>query len=46
MALFEAIRERSQGATSAQLSNLAEAWAWLTSPGQAHGSSSAPKGTG
>jgi len=46
LALFEAIRERSQGATSAQLSNLAEAWAWLTSPGQAHGSSSAPKGTG
>ena len=44
LALFEAIRDRSQGATSAQLANLAEAWAWLTSPGQPHGTSTAPKG--
>jgi hypothetical protein len=46
LALFEAIRERSQGATSAQLASLAEAWAWLTSPGQAHGGSAASKATG
>ena len=46
LALFEAIRERSQGATSAQLQNLAEAWAWLTSPGQPHGGSGSPKATG
>ena len=44
IALFEAIRQRAEGATSAQLLNLAEAWAWLTSPAQPHGSSSAPKG--
>jgi hypothetical protein len=44
LALFEAIRDRSQGATSAQLANLAEAWAWLTSPGQSHGASAAAKG--
>ena len=37
IALFEAIRDRSNGATSAQLAQLAEAWAWLTSPGQSHG---------
>jgi hypothetical protein len=46
LALFEAIRERTNGATSAQLVNLAEAWAWLTSPAQPHGSSSATKGGG
>jgi hypothetical protein len=39
LALFEAIRDRTNGATSAQLVNLAEAWAWLTSPAQGHGSS-------
>lgn len=44
IALFETIRARSEGATSAQLVNLAEAWAWLTSPAQPHGSSAAPKG--
>jgi squalene cyclase len=44
VALFEAIRLRAEGATSAQLVNLAEAWAWLTSPAQPHGSSAAPKG--
>jgi len=44
VALFETIRARAEGATSAQLVNLAEAWAWLTSPAQPHGSSSAPKG--
>jgi hypothetical protein len=37
LALFEAIRDRTNGATSAQLVNLAEAWAWLTSPAQPHG---------
>ncbi len=37
LALFDAIRDRSGGATSAQLANLAEAWAWLTSPAQSHG---------
>lgn len=37
LALFDAIRDRAGGATSAQLANLAEAWAWLTSPGQSHG---------
>jgi hypothetical protein len=41
LALFEAIRERTNGATSAQLVNLAEAWAWLTSPAQAHGGTAA-----
>ena len=41
LALFDAIRDRAGGATSAQLANLAEAWAWLTSPGQSHGSSTA-----
>ena len=47
LALFEAIKDRSQGATSAQLANLAEAWAWLTSPAQAHGgSAAAAKGGG
>jgi hypothetical protein len=47
LALFEAIRERTQGATSAQLVNLAEAWAWLTSPAQAHGgTASTAKGGG
>ena len=46
LALFEAIRERTAGATSAQLVNLAEAWAWLTSPAQAHGSSASGKGGG
>ncbi len=40
LALFEAIRDRAGGATSAQLANLAEAWAWLTSPGQSHGGAS------
>jgi hypothetical protein len=40
LALFDAIRDRAGGATSAQLANLAEAWAWLTSPGQSHGSAS------
>ena len=45
LALFEAIRERTQGATSAQLVNLAEAWAWLTSPAQPHGASP-PSGKG
>ncbi len=44
VALFETIRARAEGATSAQLVNLAEAWAWLTSPAQPHGSSAAPKG--
>jgi hypothetical protein len=44
VALFETIRLRADGATSAQLVNLAEAWAWLTSPAQPHGSSSSPKG--
>lgn len=44
VALFEAIRLRAEGATSAQLVNLAEAWAWLTSPAQPHGGSAAPKG--
>jgi hypothetical protein len=38
LALFAAIRERTHGATSAQLVSLAEAWAWLTSPAQPHGS--------
>lgn len=37
LALFEAIKQRAEGATSAQLVNLAEAWAWLTSPAQPHG---------
>ena len=47
LALFQAIKERSQGATSAQLANLAEAWAWLTSPAQPHGSqAAAAKGGG
>lgn len=41
LALFEAIKERAAGATSAQLVNLAEAWAWLTSPAQPHGGVSA-----
>jgi hypothetical protein len=41
IALFEAIRDRCSGATSAQLANLAEAWAWLTSPGQSHGGGTA-----
>ena len=44
VALFEAIKLRAEGATSAQLVNLAEAWAWLTSPAQPHGGSAAPKG--
>lgn len=44
VALFETIKARAEGATSAQLVNLAEAWAWLTSPSQSHGSSAAPKG--
>jgi hypothetical protein len=44
VALFETIKLRADGATSAQLVNLAEAWAWLTSPAQPHGSSAAPKG--
>jgi hypothetical protein len=44
IALFDTIRLRAEGATSAQLVNLAEAWAWLTSPAQPHGSSAAPKG--
>lgn len=44
VALFETIKARAEGATSAQLVNLAEAWAWLTSPAQPHGSSSGPKG--
>ncbi len=44
VALFEAIKQRAEGATSAQLVNLAEAWAWLTSPAQPHGGSTAPKG--
>jgi hypothetical protein len=44
LALFEAIRERTTGATSAQLVNLAEAWAWLTSPAQPHGGTAASKG--
>ncbi|MEY2565512.1 MAG: hypothetical protein QOE35_41 [Actinomycetota bacterium] len=46
LSLFEAIRERTAGATSAQLVNLAEAWAWLTSPAQAHGGSASTKGGG
>ena len=46
LALFEAIRERTAGATSAQLVNLTEAWAWLTSPAQAHGGSASNKGGG
>ena len=46
LALFEAIRERTGGATSAQLVNLAEAWAWLTSPAQAHGGTASGKGGG
>ena len=37
VALFSTIRDRADGATSAQLGHLAEAWAWLTSPGQSHG---------
>lgn len=44
VALFSAIKDRAEGATSAQLLNLAESWAWLTSPAQPHGSSSGPKG--
>jgi hypothetical protein len=44
VALFETIKARAEGATSAQLVNLAEAWAWLTAPAQPHGSSAAPKG--
>jgi len=46
VALFETIKARAEGATSAQLVNLAEAWAWLTSPAQPHGSSPSPKGGG
>ena len=44
VALFETIKARAEGATSAQLVNLAEAWAWLTSPAQPHGGSTGPKG--
>ena len=46
LALFEAIKERAPGATSAQLVNLAEAWAWLTSPAQPHGGSGATRANG
>lgn len=46
VALFETIKARAEGATSAQLVNLAEAWAWLTSPAQPHGGTATPKGGG
>ena len=46
LALFDAIRERAVGATSAQIVSLAEAWAWLTAPAQPHGGGQANKSGG
>jgi hypothetical protein len=46
LALFHSIKERTAGATSAQLVNLAEAWAWLTAPAQPHGGTPQVKGGG